>query len=688
MSVESTVDETILRLNADRWLAHEFLFKHRHTERSSPAHKLAVGILHGTDRRHVLQAFRGFAKSGLTEESIVIEALFREFNNKLIVGSSYDRACERLAAIKREFEQNEDINYFFGNMQGSTWQEGKIVLVSGICIQALGRDQSLRGTKHFDWRPDSWLIDDIEDRETAQTPGGRKKTMDWLLKEFLPALADPVQSRGRVLGTPLDPESLVVELEKMGWPTTKFPIENADEAGKREATWPAKFPLWKIDSIRHDYRRDMASFNQEFMCQAVADSDRVFTREMLRVEPRVRTWQATYAMYDPARTATRTSATTGKAVWSWLGNRLVFWRIDAQLWQPDEIIADIFATNAEFSPTWIGFEKTGLSEWAMQPIRHEAVRRGIVLPLKGIDAPRGKLDFIRGLQPFAAARELIFAEAPDEDVLAQFLSFPTGRIDAPNAAAYALLMRPASPIYDNFGDDNIVEDLNVAPNRPVFLAANATGSMVTAVLLQAFEGQIRILADWVREGSAAEVIADLHMEAAIEGDTSREVVERVRPQNLSDLLKMPEHRVTLARMPVRWVVPPRHAERWNNVGLVQSIRSVPASAQVGGAESAGRDHLRERLSTLSRGAVSFCVSDRATWTLNALAGGYCRAVLRGGGVAEHAEEGVYRVLMEGLESFAGMLARGIVRDDDDDSEQNVSYTRDGVPYKSAMPGRR
>jgi len=686
VSAESTVDEIVLRLAADRWLAHQFLFPHRHPDTSPPAHRRAVLILHGSDTRHVLQAFRGFAKSTYTEEAIVIEAALRLFNNKLIAGSSYDRACERLAAVKREIEQNEVLNELFGNLKGNLWQENKIVLASGICIQALGRDQSLRGTKHFDWRPDSWLIDDIEDRETVQSPGGRKKTMDWLLKEFLPALSDPVTSRGRVLGTPLDPESLVVELEKMGWPTTKFPIEHMDGEGQRASTWPAKFPLWKIDVIKEDYRRDMQGFRQEYMCEAVAETDRVFAREAMRVEPRVRTWQAVYAMYDPARTTTRTSATTGKAVWSWINNRLVFWKIAAQLWKPDEIIADIFATEEEFHPVWIGFEKTGLSEWALQPIRQEAARRGIVPPIKPVDAPRGKLDFIRGLQPYFAAHEASFASSPDEDALGQFLSFPTGHIDAPNAAAYALLLRPGAPIYDNFSEESIVDDLEPQQNRPVFIAVNAGGGFVTALLVQAFDGQVRVLAEWVREGAPADVVADIHMEAGLAGDVSGTRTLGGGPRNYHEALKLPEVRTQLVRLPIAWRAPPHHYDQWNNIGLVQAVKRVPADIRRGAAESVGRDYLRERLSRLAHGLPAVQVDARARWTLNAFTSGYCHAIGRSGVVAVHAEDGPYRVLMEGLESFCGLLVGGL-DDEDADKGKNFQYDAEGRRYQSAMPAR-
>lgn len=85
------------------------------------------------------------------------------------------------------------------------------------------------------------------------------------------------------------------------------------------------------------------------------------------------------------------------------------------------------------------------------------------------------------------------------------------------------------------------------------------------------------------------------------------------------------------------------------------------------------------------GLPTIQVSRAAVWTLRAFTGGYARGVAKGGGLAEFAEEGAYRVLMEGLESFAGITAR--VTDDEEMGTQPVAYTRSGQAYRSAMPER-
>jgi hypothetical protein len=687
--MSESVQVALLRqLREDRWLAHQHLFRHRHPNASPDAHRDLVSHINRPLARLAIEGFRGFAKSTYLEETAVLKAAYREFHFLVILGASYKLACDRLASIKREFEINELVESLFGPLKGETWQEGKIVLANGVCIQAIGREQSMTGMKYLDHRPDAALVDDLEDPDEMRTDPEREKTWDWFLKTFLPSLSDPVGAWVRELGTRRGVGSLPERLQKTGWTTVKFPIEHLDDEGERRATWPDKFPLEKIDAMKLDYVGDMDTWVQEYMCEATSTADRIFKREMFRVEPRVRNWEPVYAMIDPARTVRATSATTGWAVWSWVANRLVVWAAGAPMLLPDEIVALAFDIVERFDPVFVGIEQDGLEEWLLQLIRHEQTRRGITIPYRGMRAPRGKLDFIRGLQPYFGAREVIFAQ-PLTELETQLLSFPHGKIDAPNALAYAPLMRPAAPIYDGFSVEAHVDpELQLARGRPLYLAANATGALTTAVLAQAFDGRLLIFADWVCEGSPGERVADIAGEAALLGDTAIFEAHREGVKSWEAMLKLaaPEAAV-LRRMPIVWTVGARHGERYTNVGLMQAVKTLPAEQRIGGAELDGANYLREMLERTERGLPVVSVGTGARWTLRALSGGYGRAIIRGK-LQDHAEEGPYRVLMEGLEAFCGMI-RGRVSEDEanDDNEPNYRYSRDGRRYLSAMPAR-
>ena len=649
-------DALIERLARNPHLAHATLFGHRHPDVTPDFHNEIITLWHGQDEQVVVEAFRGAAKSTLAEEAIIVAACLRRMRNGLILGETFERAVERLKAIKHEFEENPFIEELFGSLVGDTWTESRIVLANGICLQAVGRGQSLRGVKHLDARPDMAFGDDIENEESVLTPDARAKTMRWLMSVVLPAL-DP-KHKVRINGTPLDPESMIVQISRdPGWVHRKFPIKFRNATGEWQATWPARFPLNKVDETEASYQRLGLSTNwkQEFMCEAEDPAVKAFTADMLKVEPTVRTWHAVYAMYDPARTTKATSATTGVVQFSWINNRLMVWDGYGRRWKPDEIIADMFRVDQEFAPVTIGVERDGLEEFVLKPLRQEQLRRGYAIPIRPMKAPKGKLDFIRGLQPFFKAGEVLFAkDLPD--LKAQLLGFPTGEIDVPNALAYALILRPGQPIYDGFSFQNISEEIYKLPRQPVFLAVNATQMYTTAVLVQMVDGALHVLWDAVREGDPGAVLGALVADAGLEAGQ--------RP---------------------RLYASPEHFGNYDTVGLRGSARKVPVDLSQGGLGLDGRDEIRGLLRRTIKSLPALRVSQRARWTLNGFSGGYCKSVGKNGVLSEFPDPGPYETLFAGLESFASLLKFGNMHED---QPVNWATTSDGRRYISSRVAGR
>lgn len=650
-------EELIYRLGLDHRLAHQTLFQHRHPDETPNFHYEIIDDLHGPSHRVLELAFRGAAKSTIAEEYICIDACYRRFRNFIIVGESATRAVERLGAIKHELDFNEHINTLFGNLHGPTWNEDKVVLTNGVVIQAFGRGQSLRGTKHDDVRPDGCLIDDIEDEESVNSPDGRDKTQRWLMRTLLPALAP--KAKVRMLANMLDPDCLAVRLRKTGvWTVREYPWEYIGKEGNRKATWPSRFPLEHINTVKAEYEQAgmLNEYQQEYMVEAVDPSTRVFTSAMIKVEPTVRTWQPTYAMYDPARTVKASSAHTGKVVFSWIGTKLVVWEGDGQLWMPDKIIEDMFAVHAEYSPISIGVEKEGLEEFIMQPLRAEQTRRHEIIPVQVMPAPVGKLAFIRSLQPFFSSGEVVFAK--DLPILKQqLLSFPTGRIDVPNALAYALRMRPGLPIYDNFTHKNVAEELPVLRQSGCYLALGATRQYTTAVLCQVSGTGLRVVADWVREGDPGNTLADIFAEVK---------------------LLAPKFQVFAGA---------QHWGTYDTIGLQPAARRALQAIKMSGDPVQGREALRKQIDALTHGQPSLQVSTRARWTLNAFSGGYARSIKAGSReVFGIADDGPYKTLMEGLEAFVAVTGGSLERDGED--TPNYAIDASGRKYLSARAQHR
>jgi hypothetical protein len=686
----------IKAFSADPWWAHKMLFPFRMEQDEADFHKdICTDFWRGPIWRQIL-GFRGCAKSTIGESNIVLQAGLHTHRNLLIVGSSVTRAAERLAVVSYQIMHNQAFRLVFGEtcVPGTPWTTTKLVLdPSGYTIQAMGRDQDIRGLKHRDWRPDFVFVDDFEDAETVRTPEARRRTLQWFVGELLPA-CEP-DARVLVNGTVLDEESVPMQLWKRdGWPTRVIPVEYIEEDGTHRASWPARFPMRWIEERKASYTRlgQLYTWNAEYMMVARSAETQTFATEQFRYDAPERSWHAVYAMIDPARTTGRESATTGFAIFSWINHRLVVWAAGAKVMAPDEIVDLCFTIQEHYNCTWLGIEPDGLEQFLIQPIRRESLRRGVTLPLQTPRATQAmrragrsnKTDFIRGLQPFFAAREVVF-NGQQPELEAQLLSFPSGKIDAPNALAYALILRPGAPVYDGFSDDCIAQTIEPEPSRALYIAANAAAGVVTAALVQWLDGGLFVYADWVVEGTPEEAVATIAAEAALLSEARPTAAGPSR--DWTEALKLPEARTVWTR-DIRWVTPPHHQDRWNNVGLNQAIRRIPAALSTGANEGDGRREIGDLLKGNAGGGSDLRISRAAVWTLRALAGGYSRMVDRSGRVMDHAEEGPYRTLMEGIESFAGIIAR---RPQDDievnNQQQPVLYDKRGRAYASAMPER-
>lgn len=671
-------------LYADRVLAHGFLFSHRHWD-AEPDYKAAlIGDFHSTEKHRLEMVFRGGGKSTTAEEAIALGAEFQDFRYCLIIGNTIDRACQRLHSIRHEFETNERLNLVFGDPIGPIWSADQLLLSNGVMIQALGRGQSLRGAKHLDQRPDMLFGDDLEEYPDVATDKARQETFRWFTQDVLPAL-DP-HYRARIAATPLHPEALPPRLQASGWETRLVPICHPGPDGKMVSSWPARFPMTEEDAKALGGRRAVGSevmdrgwvrpnsidamqdaaqragmmrqFRAEYLCEPTSEESQTFTKVMIEAARanRAPSWEAKYVMIDPARTVRSTSALTGAAAWSWIGGTLWVWDAWQKALMPDQIIDACFRMNEELQPVFLGVEEDGLNEWILQAIRQEQVRRGVTLPIVPMRAPKGKFDFIRSLQIWFHARELKFAkELPELETA--LLAFPSGKIDAPNALAYAIPMRGGASIYGEFDGRHVAPDLEPARNRRVHLALNATRTLTAAMLVQYLEGAVRVFADWIVEGEPSEAVPHILRSARLE-----------------------------AGQAVKCVAPPSEFERYSAMGVVQIAAKSFQEVDKGGAPEKGRPMVRDLLQRQVRGAPALMVCDRAHWTLNGFAGGYRYLPNKQGLLMQTAEEGRYKVLMEALEAFMALTEARLPQEQSEDT--NMAFTPGGVPYASALPQRR
>lgn len=639
----------------DRYLAHDHLFPARRKNLTPEFHHDILKLFYSDNQFCLAEAFRGGAKSTLVEEYTILSILFKDFKFAIIVGNSYERACERLAAIKHELEANEDIIELFGSQVGPTWAADVIVLSNGARIQAFGARQSLRGAKHMNDRPDLAVIDDLEDEDMIATEAARHKTRRWFDGALVPALIPA--GCIRMVGTPLHPKSLLEEKRNSAqWSSIIVPISYTGDAGVEISSWPDRFPIKWIRERKQSFVDNGAitEYEQEYMCRAEDQATKPFKADMFKRGVSPKGFYATEIMVDPARTVnTKTSARTGYAVWSWVGNSLIVHEAFGAFHRPDEIINEIFRLNEKYGPVNLGVEADGLEEFIMQPLRSEQIKRGTSIPLSPQRAPKDKNSFISGLQPFYMAGDVLHV-GNCQDLENELRNFPTGRCDVPNALAYSLKMRVGKPVYEDFGQQHIAETLAVSNRAIRYLAISATPSMTAAALIQFRDGNIYVTNDWVRNEPAQEALPIIFQEAILAGGEFTAIA------------------------------PTEQFDKYTNNGIPAALKATKHKAIRGHLASQSIGCLSTRLKTTNKGLPAFKTSLEARWVVNAMARGYARKLQSTGSYSDFPEKNQYSLVMEAIESFASYINSGKIEGDD---ELTRAYTSGGREYISALPQR-
>jgi hypothetical protein len=658
--VEDTTDDKrialLKRFYEDRYLAHDVLFPTRRKNDSPEFHNDILKLFYSDHQLCLAEAFRGGAKSTLVEEYTILSVLFKDFRFAIIVGNSYERACERLAAIKHELESNEAIIELFGNQVGPTWSADVIILSNGARIQAFGARQSLRGakTKQND-RPDLAVVDDLEDEDMIATEAARQKTRRWFDGSLIPALVP--DGKIRMVGTPLHPKSLLEEKRNSPqWKSVIIPISYINDRGDEVSSWPDRFSMKWILSRKQSFidAGAITEYEQEYMCRAEDVASKPFKGEMFQRGMLPIGFHATEIMVDPARSVnTKTSARTGYAAWSWIGSKLFVREAYGAFHRPDEIIAEIFKLNERYNPVNIGVEADGLEEFIMQPLRNEQVMRGISIPLSPQRAPKDKVGFISGLQPFYIAGQVTHVgECRDLEV--ELVNFPTGRCDVPNALAYALKMRVGKPVYEDFNQQHIAERLEVSNRAIRYLAVSATPSMTAAALIQFRDGNLYVIGDWIRNEPAIEALPIILQEA------------------------------TLLAGEYTVVSPTEQFDKYTNNGIPAVLRARGVKYMRGHLAAQSIGSLSKYLNATRKGLPAFTVSLNARWVVNAMSRGYARKLQPTGGYSDFPEKSQYSLIMEAIESFTGYIGSGMIEGDD---ELTRSYTAGGRQFFSSLPQR-
>jgi predicted phage terminase large subunit-like protein len=257
-------------------------FRHYVTYPTAPFQK---EIFHLTERDDIknlfICAFRGSGKSTVITMSYPIWAILGEQQKKfvLILCQTKAQAKQHMLNLKRELENNTLLRNDMGPFEeenSEEWASSSLVFPQlNARIMAASQEQSIRGLRHAQYRPDLIIADDVEDVASAKNHEGRAKTYNWLKSDVIPA--GDKNTRLVIIGNLLFEDSLLPHLKKdllegkIEGIFREYPL--LDEKGN--ILWPGKYPT--MEEVKKEERRvgNDVAWKREYLLRIIPDEDQV-----------------------------------------------------------------------------------------------------------------------------------------------------------------------------------------------------------------------------------------------------------------------------------------------------------------------------------------------------------------------------------------------------------------------------
>ena len=232
-------------------------------------------------------AFRGSAKSTILTMSYPIWSILGEQEKKfvLILCRTRTQAKQHMMNLKRELESNQLLQNDLGPFQEESDEWGSSSLVFSNLnarITAASSEQSIRGIRHNQYRPDVIVCDDVEDLASVKTRESRQKTYQWLTSEIIPA--GDRNTRLVIVGNLLHEDSLIMQLKsdveekRINGVFKAYPLFDKNNV----IAWPGKYPDTKaVDEEKLKSGNNIA-WQREYLLRIVSDTDRVVHPEWIQ----------------------------------------------------------------------------------------------------------------------------------------------------------------------------------------------------------------------------------------------------------------------------------------------------------------------------------------------------------------------------------------------------------------------
>ena len=390
-----------------------------------------------------IAAPRGFAKSTAITHSYTLACLlFRERGFVLLISGTEAQSILFLNDLKNELKDNDSIHQLFGVPKFIKDAETDIIVEMAdghrFRVMAKGSEQSLRGAKWMNKRPDLIICDDIEEDEQVMNKDRREKFRRWFFGALVPVRSD--NGIIRVVGTILHMDSMLERLmpefqlqtkrkhlfitveplktysdHPLPWKSVKY---RAHDDSFEHLLWKEKKSAEELKSIRMNYLAQGLPevYSREYLNIPIDDSVAFFKKGDFgaRTEEQAKRALRFYIAADLAISEKDRADYSAFVVGGLDENGLLhIVNVIRERMNGLEICDTIFALEKLYQPEVFAIEEGQISK-AIGPFLHEEMPKRNVWPqIYGVKPSTDKLSRARSIQARMRAKAVRFNKEDD-----------------------------------------------------------------------------------------------------------------------------------------------------------------------------------------------------------------------------------------------------------------------------------
>lgn len=234
-------------------------------------------------------AFRGSAKSTIAMLGFVIWSIISgKVHFPVLLSDTFPQAKLHIYNLKTELENNKLLIGDFGPFgEKEEWTATNIVLPrydARIVVKSTG--QKIRGMRHKQYRPDLFLIDDIENLDMVRTQEQRNKTFRWFNGDVIPAGTN--ETRYVLIGNLLHSDAIMSRIkQEIVGKLRDGVVREYPFLINGTAIWPEKYPTG--NDIEREKRKvnDERAWQREYLLKIIPEEGQEIKDDWIKYYDRI-----------------------------------------------------------------------------------------------------------------------------------------------------------------------------------------------------------------------------------------------------------------------------------------------------------------------------------------------------------------------------------------------------------------